>query len=158
MARGFSLRSSLSRFGPYTLAALIWRGDMRCTWCHRRITRETYCIDHVVPRVQGGADDASNVVLACRPCNLERYSVNEIPRRAVAAGRSVRTCFAEVRRQTSIPVGKCTAANASARGLAERWFGSAIATSLRAAAAHRRRRAEQLQGDDFPFGFNERAA
>ena len=29
-------------------------------------------IDHVLPLSQGGADDPSNMVVACRPCNLKK--------------------------------------------------------------------------------------
>lgn len=142
--------SALVRIGPYTLAALIWRANRRCTWCARTVTRETCSIDHVIPRANGGDDSTDNLVLACRTCNLQRYDFGIVPPRAARAKRSVSVCEAEVVRQTAIPVGRGTAANAAARDLAIAWFGAYIENNRRYLA---KRRAGRVDATAFPFGY-----
>ena len=80
-----------------------------------------------------------------------RYSVNEIPARARAAGRSLETCMAEVRRQLAIPVGRGTEANRAARELAGEWFGADVAMRLAVSRTHRRKRRAGAPVE-FPFG------
>jgi 5-methylcytosine-specific restriction endonuclease McrA len=41
----------------------------RCAYCGRPLRASEATIDHVRPLSRGGADDQSNVVAACRPCN-----------------------------------------------------------------------------------------
>lgn len=43
-----------------------------CVYC--RLTTKSSTIDHVVPRIQLGADDDSNKVFACQSCNLSKGS------------------------------------------------------------------------------------
>ena len=43
-----------------------WKG--RCAYCGRRADS----VDHVIPRCQGGSDDAGNLVPACKPCNSSK--------------------------------------------------------------------------------------
>jgi hypothetical protein len=137
------------RIGPYTLAALIWRANRRCTWCTRVVARATCSIDHVIPRVRGGTDDPRNLVLACRLCNLQRYDLGIVPPRARRAGRSAATCGAEIARQTAIPVGRGTAANVAAREIALAWFGAYIERNRKCLA---KRRAGRVDATAFPFG------
>lgn len=40
---------------------------LRCAYCLKEA--DGLCRDHVVPRSRGGADNATNVVMACRSCN-----------------------------------------------------------------------------------------
>src|SRR5512147_2319900 len=142
--------SALVRIGPYTLAALIWRANRRCTWCARVVIRETCSIDHVIPRAKGGGDDPDNLVLACRVCNLQRYDLGTVPPRALRAGRSAGVCKAEIIRQAGIAVGRGTAANAAARDLAVAWFGAYIEKNRRYLA---KRRAGRMDATAFPFGY-----
>lgn len=142
--------SALVRIGPYTLAALIWRANRRCTWCARLVTRETCSIDHVVPRAKGGDDNPDNLVLACRVCNLQRYDFGTVPPRAVRVRRSVAVCEAEIARQTAIHVGRGTAANAAAREIAVAWFGAYVEKNRRCLA---KRRACRMDATAFPFGY-----
>ena len=142
--------SALVRIGPYTLAALIWRANRRCTWCARVVTRETCSIDHVIPRARGGSDNSDNLVLARRVCNLQRYDFGRVPPRAGRARRSVAVCEAEIARQTGIAVGRGTAANSAARNLAMAWFGAYIEKNRRCLA---KRRAARLAATAFPFRY-----
>jgi hypothetical protein len=43
--------------------------DGRCRYCG---SLERLTIDHVIPRCQGGRDDESNLVVACRSCNSRK--------------------------------------------------------------------------------------
>lgn len=42
---------------------------MPCFWCNRR-TKLT--VEHVIPVCNGGDNSDSNIVRACKPCNVER--------------------------------------------------------------------------------------
>lgn len=48
----------------------VYRRDLdRCRYCG---ASDDLSIDHVVPRLRGGTDDASNLVVACAPCNSRK--------------------------------------------------------------------------------------
>ena len=42
----------------------------RCVYCN--IATKHLTKDHVVPKSKGGANDPTNIVWACRPCNLSK--------------------------------------------------------------------------------------
>jgi 5-methylcytosine-specific restriction endonuclease McrA len=42
----------------------------KCWWCSKRLKK--YHIDHLIPLSRGGPHDASNIVLTCPPCNLQK--------------------------------------------------------------------------------------
>ena len=50
------------------------RAGWRCEYCRapQRVCGYRFHIEHIVPRVLGGADDLSNLALACGPCNLSK--------------------------------------------------------------------------------------
>lgn len=51
---------------------LMRRQDNTCVYCgHRRIARN-FDIDHIVPAIRGGSNDASNLQVICRPCNQRK--------------------------------------------------------------------------------------
>ncbi len=43
--------------------------DVVCAGCGRVLEREFMELDHILPRADGGANDISNRILLCRPCN-----------------------------------------------------------------------------------------
>jgi 5-methylcytosine-specific restriction endonuclease McrA len=51
------------------IAGYVLRRDAyRCLWCGGTATT----VDHVVPRVDGGGDDPSNLIAACEQCNKSK--------------------------------------------------------------------------------------
>ncbi len=63
----FPSRPSLSRTARLEI---IGRDGPFCRYCGKHA--DPIHIDHVIPRVRGGSDDASNLAVACRPCNLSK--------------------------------------------------------------------------------------
>jgi hypothetical protein len=56
---------------PAVLKAFVRSRDAdRCAYCGQ--TDTSFHFDHVVPFSRGGGTDASNLVLACAPCNLSK--------------------------------------------------------------------------------------
>jgi 5-methylcytosine-specific restriction endonuclease McrA len=47
---------------------ILRRDDYVCHWC----AGPANSVDHLVPRVEGGTDDAVNLVAACQSCNSRR--------------------------------------------------------------------------------------
>ncbi len=48
-----------------------WNGT--CAYCGKKPSNgDKLTRDHVIPIVAGGADDSSNIVPACKPCNEEK--------------------------------------------------------------------------------------
>lgn len=45
------------------------RDQGRCQYCRKQVPRHEATFDHVVPRVQGGPTNWTNIVLACFRCN-----------------------------------------------------------------------------------------
>jgi HNH endonuclease len=62
----------------------------RCGYCltHQAYVPWTLEIEHIVPRTKGGTDDAANLWLVCRSCNL--FKSNQIHGTDPVTGRRVR--------------------------------------------------------------------
>ena len=53
--------------------ALLFRRDREiCAYCGERFDRKHLTRDHIVPRARGGKDVWTNVVAACRHCNMRK--------------------------------------------------------------------------------------
>jgi hypothetical protein len=68
------LAGGLMRLGePF---ARWWRRVLRkdpCSWCGKPASKQGVCtLEHIEPRSHGGADDVTNLVEACPPCNSQR--------------------------------------------------------------------------------------
>lgn len=69
-------RKALLRNAPGThtaqdVLAQYQRQQGRCWWCAQHVSA-LYHVDHVIPLARGGANDASNIVIACPRCNCSR--------------------------------------------------------------------------------------
>jgi 5-methylcytosine-specific restriction endonuclease McrA len=53
-------------------AQVAGRAGQRCEYCHapEAIFNLPFEVEHIVPTARGGADEESNLALACRACNL----------------------------------------------------------------------------------------
>ena len=49
---------------------VLQRDGFTCRYCGRHAPDVQLHVDHVVPRSQGGRDDPTNLVAACKDCNL----------------------------------------------------------------------------------------
>lgn len=60
------------------MRADVWdSSDKRCHYCGMELhPLRTFCVDHIVPKCAGGADEMTNLVAACRACN-HRKGINE---------------------------------------------------------------------------------
>ncbi len=57
---------------PLTRRTVMLRDNYVCQYCGKQIAKADLTIDHVVPKVLGGATTWDNVVCACKPCNLRK--------------------------------------------------------------------------------------
>ena len=53
----------------HLVAAQSSSGFVMCGGCGRVLEREFMELDHILPRADGGANDITNRILLCRPCN-----------------------------------------------------------------------------------------
>ena len=97
---------------PEKRLAIYLRDGLACVWCGAPVEDGTaFALDHLRPRSQGGANEAANLVTACRRCNSSRgaRSVSEFAR-AVAEyldhGVEAETIIAHVRacRRRALPL------------------------------------------------------
>jgi len=65
---------SIEKFGRVVLTnkSLFSRDRHVCAYCGGNFTTPHLSRDHVIPRCEGGADTWTNVVTACKPCNMKK--------------------------------------------------------------------------------------
>jgi 5-methylcytosine-specific restriction endonuclease McrA len=66
--------SSLDKFGRVALTnkTLFSRDRHLCAYCGNNFSVSHLSRDHVIPRCEGGKDAWTNVVTACKPCNMKK--------------------------------------------------------------------------------------
>lgn len=76
------------------------RDGHRCVYCRTTAARSgaPLQLDHLTPRKLGGPDLATNLVLACRPCNSARQSL-PLPVWCRARGLDARAVRGQARRR-----------------------------------------------------------
>ena len=70
---------------------LLSRDGYRCFWCGAPLTIHDSSVDHIIPRSFGGTWWHGNLVLSCKPCNIERGNMNaeDYLEKRLAEGRPV---------------------------------------------------------------------
>ena len=58
-----------------------------CAYCHVALTLKKAHRDHVIPLNRGGSNWASNLVPACKPCNLHKHTKRWTPHQPGPKGR-----------------------------------------------------------------------
>lgn len=61
-----------NRLPVYSKRLVCQRDEWTCMYCAIPVRSDTYSIDHVVPRAQGGRSTFENTVCACKPCNFRK--------------------------------------------------------------------------------------
>jgi len=51
---------------------LLLRDGFTCQYCGKRVTINTFTVDHVMPRSKGGQGTWTNFAVACFPCNVKK--------------------------------------------------------------------------------------
>ena len=78
---------------PSTRLAIYARDGWRCVYCRRGAEQASVglTLDHLVPCMIGGSNEATNLVTACHSCNSRRQAltVRAFVRRLGAAGAGV---------------------------------------------------------------------
>ena len=59
---------------PLSRRTVLLRDNYTCQYCGSQPPKSALTIDHVVPKVRGGATTWENVVCACKACNLRKGS------------------------------------------------------------------------------------
>ncbi len=57
---------------PQKRLEVLKRDDYKCFYCLRELKRDTFYLDHLHPRSQGGANYKSNLVATCKSCNTKK--------------------------------------------------------------------------------------
>lgn len=54
---------------------LFLRYKGRCMWCKQKLSMNSFTIEHIVPRIEGGSDELDNMGIAHEECNANRTDV-----------------------------------------------------------------------------------
>jgi 5-methylcytosine-specific restriction endonuclease McrA len=63
------IRQIYKREVPFSRKNILVRDGYDCQYCGREFSACELTVDHIIPKVQGGANDWTNVVACCRTCN-----------------------------------------------------------------------------------------
>jgi 5-methylcytosine-specific restriction endonuclease McrA len=74
------IRQIYRREVPFSRKNILIRDEYVCQYCGREFTASDLTVDHVIPKVQGGANEWTNVVACCRGCNMKKGG--QTPRQA----------------------------------------------------------------------------
>lgn len=55
---------------PFSKKNVLIRDGYTCAYCHTQTPELT--VDHIIPKLQGGASTFENCVASCRPCNSKK--------------------------------------------------------------------------------------
>ncbi len=66
------IRQIYRREVPFSRKNILVRDACVCQYCGREYLSGDLTIDHIIPKVQGGANDWNNVVACCRSCNIRK--------------------------------------------------------------------------------------
>jgi len=56
----------------YSKRLVCQRDEWACMYCGVPVSSDTFSIDHIKPRAQGGRSTFENTVCACKPCNSRK--------------------------------------------------------------------------------------
>lgn len=89
------------------IKAIKERDNYTCLYCGVKVVGFNCTLDHVVCRAEGGTDEASNLVVACRSCNSRRRALRVaafVRKVAAELGLVVRTILRRIKRALQRPL------------------------------------------------------
>ncbi len=66
------IRQIYRREVPFSRKNILIRDGHVCQYCGREFSSGDLTIDHIIPKVQGGENQWTNVVACCRCCNIRK--------------------------------------------------------------------------------------
>jgi 5-methylcytosine-specific restriction endonuclease McrA len=66
------IRQMYRREVPFSRKNILTRDGFVCQYCGREFGSTDLTIDHIIPKVQGGSNEWTNVVACCRACNIRK--------------------------------------------------------------------------------------
>jgi 5-methylcytosine-specific restriction endonuclease McrA len=66
------IRQMYRREVPFSRKNILTRDGYVCQYCGREFGSIDLTIDHIIPKVQGGSNEWTNVVACCRCCNMRK--------------------------------------------------------------------------------------
>ena len=61
---------------PLSRLKILQRGDYKCFYCLRELSKEDFYLDHIKPRAFGGRNYKSNLLASCKSCNIKKNAIN----------------------------------------------------------------------------------
>ncbi len=80
--RGANGRHGMHWIRDKKRAQIYARDGYLCVWCQKR---KAECLDHLIPRILGGSNDATNLVSSCMSCNSAAGDTPRTHRQAAKA-------------------------------------------------------------------------
>jgi len=66
------IRQVYRREVPFSRKNILTRDEFVCQYCGREFSSGDLTVDHIIPKVQGGSNQWTNVVACCRMCNMKK--------------------------------------------------------------------------------------
>lgn len=66
------IRRMYHREVPFSRKNVLIRDEYVCQYCGKEHTSPDLTLDHIIPKVQSGANNWKNVVACCRSCNVQK--------------------------------------------------------------------------------------
>ncbi len=66
------IRQIYKREVPFSRKNILVRDGYKCQYCGDDFNSGDLTVDHIIPKVQGGNNDWTNVVACCRSCNIRK--------------------------------------------------------------------------------------
>ncbi|MDQ7782737.1 MAG: HNH endonuclease [Desulfomonilaceae bacterium] len=66
------IRRIYRREVPFSRKNVLVRDSFVCQYCGGEYSAGDLTIDHIIPKVQGGSNEWTNVVTCCRTCNIKK--------------------------------------------------------------------------------------
>lgn len=66
------IRQIYRREVPFSRKNVLIRDSYYCQYCGKEYSSSELTLDHIIPKVQGGLNEWTNVVACCRNCNVHK--------------------------------------------------------------------------------------